>query len=255
MSLEEIINSVKHFTEAEKEILKYILNNKKKITTMSSTTLAEITYTSPATITRLSKKLGCNGFNELKYLISDDIEDTNRSLNYSNSLELLKNDINSTLDFVDKNDLLKVIDLINQSSKVYVYGTSWGERNSLEMFSRNFLALNIHFLNIPSMTEFQWISNSITDQDLVFIVSYSGENEEVLNLAKKFTYKNISVISITPKHENSLAKISYISLYYKVTELVETQSTRNSEHNLFTTLHILLDLIYRCFLDYNHNNK
>ncbi len=45
------------FSESEKEIAKYILNHGEAVLSMSVKELAKHTYTSPATIVRLCKKL------------------------------------------------------------------------------------------------------------------------------------------------------------------------------------------------------
>lgn len=249
MKLNEIINSINYFTDSEKVILEYILNNKEKVIKMSSNNLSEETFTSPATITRLCKKLGFTGFNELKFFINNEINAAQKPIESSDNWTLLKDDIQQTLDFIEKVDFEKINQLIKKSKRIYAFGTSWGERHALELFMRNFLAINVHIVLIPSITEFQWITNEITNEDLVFVVSYSGSNPDLINAVKNFQYKNIPVISITPNMKNTLASLSPIQLYYTVTELNETNATMNFEHNLFTTLHILLDAMYRKYLE------
>lgn len=249
MRLNEIINGINYFTDSEKVILEYILNNMEKVIKMSSNNLSEETFTSPATITRLCKKLGFTGFNELKFFINNEINAGNRIVESSDNWTLLKDDIQQTLDFIEKADFTKVNELIKKSNRIYAFGTSWGERHALELFMRNFLASNVHIVLIPSITEFQWITNEITKDDLVIVVSYSGSNPDLIESVKKFQYKNIPTISITPNKKNTLASLSLIKLYYTATELTETHSTINSEHNLFTTLHILLDAMYRKYLE------
>lgn len=249
MRLNEIINSINYFTDSEKVILEYVLNNMNKVIKMSSNKLSEETFTSPATITRLCKKLGFTGFNELKFFINNEINTGNRPIASYDNWMLLKDDIQQTLEFIEKVDFTKINELIGKSKRIYAFGTSWGERHALELFMRNFLAINVHIVLIPSITEFQWITNEITNEDLVFVVSYSGSNTDLIDAVKHFQYKNIPVISITPDKKNTLANLSLIKLYYTVTELNETNSTINSEHNLFTTLHILLDAMYRKYLE------
>lgn len=249
MRLNEIINSIPYFTDSEKVILEYILNHMEKVIKMSSNHLAEETFTSPATITRLCKKLGFTGFNELKFFINNEIHAQTRTFESSDNWSLLKEDIQDTIDFIETVDFKRINERIDQSNRIYAFGTSWGERHALELLMRNFLAINVYIVLIPSITEFQWITNEITKDDLVFVVSYSGSNPDLIDSVKKFQYKNIPTISITPNKKNTLANLSLINLYYTATELNETNSTINSEHNLFTTLHILLDAIYRKYLE------
>lgn len=250
MRLEKIINNITNFTDSEKKIIEYILNDKCEIIKMSSFRLAEITYTSPATITRLSKKLGCSGFNELKHLINNEIRNDTIIPTGENHFTLLKKDIHDTMNYIEKTDFSEVTKLLKEANRIYTFGTGWGEKHGLDMFMRNFLAINIHNVGVPSITEFKWIANEINKNDLVILISYSGKNKEVIELIKKFRLRDIPVISITPMTDNEVASLSTISLYYAVTELAATKSTMNADHNMFTTLHILLDAIYRVYLNY-----
>lgn len=50
-----------NFTNHEKEVACYILENMDKIPGMSSGELAKVTFTSKATVVRLSQKLGLRG--------------------------------------------------------------------------------------------------------------------------------------------------------------------------------------------------
>ena len=54
------------FSESEKQISRYILNYGEDVLSMSVKQLADKTYTSPATIVRLCKKIGLNGYNDFK---------------------------------------------------------------------------------------------------------------------------------------------------------------------------------------------
>ena len=54
------------FSQSEKQIAKYILNHGEEVLSMSVKELAKETYTSPATIVRLCKKIGLDGYNDFK---------------------------------------------------------------------------------------------------------------------------------------------------------------------------------------------
>ncbi len=61
-----ILNELK-FTDTDDQIIEYIRKNKDKVLSQSIQDTAEQLYTVPNTIVRLSKKLGYNGFSELKF--------------------------------------------------------------------------------------------------------------------------------------------------------------------------------------------
>ena len=55
-----------NFTDLEKGRANYILDHKDYIVDLKIIDLAEITYTSPSTISRLCKKLGKKSYNDLR---------------------------------------------------------------------------------------------------------------------------------------------------------------------------------------------
>ena len=55
-----------HLTIQEKYLVDYIINNQEDILKKNINELAKLSYTSSATISRLCKKLGFNGYKELK---------------------------------------------------------------------------------------------------------------------------------------------------------------------------------------------
>lgn len=64
------------FTHAEVEIAHYILNHGEDVLNLSSKELAKRTYTSPATIVRLCRKLGLEGYNDFKIKYSAELQYT-----------------------------------------------------------------------------------------------------------------------------------------------------------------------------------
>lgn len=55
-----------NFTDLKKGIANYILDHKDYIVDLKIIDLAEITYTSPSTISRFCKKLGKKSYNDLR---------------------------------------------------------------------------------------------------------------------------------------------------------------------------------------------
>ena len=55
-----------NFTNHEKEVARYIRNHMDEILHMSASELAKASFTSKATVVRLSQKLGLSGYQEFK---------------------------------------------------------------------------------------------------------------------------------------------------------------------------------------------
>lgn len=62
------------FSHSEKQIARYILDNGEDVLSMSVKELANKTYTSPATIVRLCRKIGLEGYNDFKIKYSAELQ-------------------------------------------------------------------------------------------------------------------------------------------------------------------------------------
>lgn len=66
------------FTNLEKEVARYVLENLERIPGMSSKELAEASFTSKATVVRLSQKLGLAVYLDFKLKLVEEINQKNR---------------------------------------------------------------------------------------------------------------------------------------------------------------------------------
>lgn len=69
------------FSHNEKEIARYILEKKDRILSRSAAELARDTYTSPAAIIRLCKRIGLSGYQEFKIRFSAELEQQRQLIN------------------------------------------------------------------------------------------------------------------------------------------------------------------------------
>lgn len=247
MRLEERINQNPHYSDTEYKLLEYILSAKSEIVDLNTNQLAKLTFSSPASVTRLSKKLGFSGFNEFKYSLKIEIQ--NQKKTNVESWALLQEDIDKTIKLVSESDFSPINQLILDSENLFVFGTDWGERNAAELFIRNYLTAGIYMISVPSITELRWVTEKINKNDTIIIISYSGENEDIKKISQLIEMKQASLISITPISKNHLSKLTPFNVYYHVTELEKMSQNPTNEYNMFTTLHIVLDAIFRDYID------
>ena len=74
----EKLQEHKNFTAHEKDVAEYILSHLDQISELSAGELAKASYTSKATVVRLSQKLGLNGFQDLKITLTAEINQKKR---------------------------------------------------------------------------------------------------------------------------------------------------------------------------------
>lgn len=244
---ERISNAHSKLTNTDFNVLNYLIAHKEKVQNQSIHDIARNIYVSSASIVRLAKKLGFSGFSEMKYYMKSELEDNSEE--FKSSISLLEQDIQDTLNLISEQNLQPICEQIKHAKRIFCYGTDWGEKNAASYLSRNFLAYNIFMHQFPSITEFLWTLDQIEENDLVIILSFSGNNEELKRLIPLLKVKNVHIFAITPLSGNFLSSEATYRLYYKATQL-EITKTDQTEYNFYSSLNVLIDFLFR----YYHEN-
>lgn len=246
---ERINNAHSKLTETDFTVLNYLISNKHNIQNQSVHEIAEATFTSSASIVRLAQKLDFSGFSEMKYYIKSDLEENSEE--FKNSISLLEQDIQDTLNLISEQNLQPICQKIKSARRVFYYGTDWGEKHAASYLARNFLACNVFIQQLPSITEFLWTLDQIKEDDLVIILSFSGDNDELKRIIPLLKVKNIPIFSITPLSGNFLSSEATYRLYYKATPLAITE-TKQTEYNFYSSLNVLVDFLFRYYYENYH---
>lgn len=211
------------YTENEKLIAKYILENRMDVLNMSAQVLGERTNTSSAAIIRFSKKLGYKGFTQLKVDLArsvdedeldlDNILDTNDTMNtlMKKSFQSNLRTIESTYKLLSEKDLQNAVELIDKAKTIYLFGVG-GSSTICSDFQYKLMRIGKQVLYSKDMHVQLMFTTAATKDDLVIFVSYSGKTKEILTAAKWAKKMEIPSIAITQFTINPLTKLSDISL-------------------------------------------
>ena len=146
MILVPIIEKYSSFTKGEQQIADYILNNPEEALSKTASELASASHTSSAAIVRFSRKIGYDGYSDMKvglakyfsdrqHFEKDMIIQANDS--YENCANKLITQIvevcSSTADHIDYRVLSRVIAAINQASCVYLLGIGSSANVALDL--------------------------------------------------------------------------------------------------------------------------
>ncbi len=225
-------------------LAQYLIDIDEGIEDLTVAKISEELFISIASGTRLAKKLGLSGFNELKFLLIQEkvnnVVESNKydSLTKSKYLDSVNFSLESTANKVSDEIVFKVAELINNKSKINFYAMG-GSYIVLSDFAYKISRLN-KSTTIFNDFHFQNVAASNNDSDTLNIgLSYSGNTKEVLiNLEQ--SKKNGGTTVLITNNEN----IDYDYIDY----LVFIKSTENSKRlysitSRFSSL-LVLDLIY-----------
>ncbi|RKD29496.1 MurR/RpiR family transcriptional regulator [Thermohalobacter berrensis] len=236
---------LKTLNKSEFEVLSYISNNIDKISKMTISDLAKQTFVSTTTVIRLCKKLGYSGFSELKYELKR-IRKEKTKLNSLNYDELIKKhliDVEKTCELINEDTIGRIIELI-ADKKVHFFGKGLSSI-ACEYIINQFLSINLLAINYTS-THIAYLSaDKMNENDVVFVLSLSGETKQSLKVAKIAKSRGATVVSITCMGINSLSKLADINLYVYAQDDETVEFDNKSRATVLILFQIILDTYIR----------
>ena len=266
MKLEKRIELCDSMTPLESEIASYILNNKDAVTKLKIQELADILFISKSAIHRFVKKIGFNGFNDLKVSIAKENADLLENNSYINVnypfqakdnprqiafklLELYEKAIKDTFEYVDLDQIKAVSQLIDSTDVIDVY-THAHNSNIAENFQDKMLTIG-RSVNCPSSFYNQRLTVLASDQKHVAIIlSYSGKATFILPIVKKLYEKGVKVIQIGKAGSNYYSQ--YVTYHLSISDS-ENNRDRMSQFSSHIAMQYIMDVLYGCI--YNVRRK
>lgn len=266
MKLEKRIELCDSMTPLESEIASYILNNKDAVTKLKIQELADILFISKSAIHRFVKKMGFNGFNDLKVSIAKENADLLENNSYINVnypfqakdnprqiafklLELYEKAIKDTFEYVDLDQIKAVSQLIDSADVIDVY-THAHNSNIAENFQDKMLTIG-KSVNCPSSFYNQRLTVLASDQKHVAIIlSYSGKATFILPIVKKLYEKGVKVIQIGKAGSNYYSQ--YVTYHLSISDS-ENNRDRMSQFSSHIAMQYIMDVLYGCI--YNEKRK
>ena len=253
-------------TSTEQGIVNYILTYPEELEKISSRQLAELTYTSPATVVRICQKLGFSGYSEfkIKYLqevnqtpMMDQINRTNpitsedslhRIVNKVAALEITA--IEQTKKGIDLDQLNRVSELLNQATCIDFYAFDNNLHLAKNACSHFLYAGKQAVIHDSSNAQFMQAFASV-EGHVAIIISRTGENPMLYRIATILCEKKIPLLVLTESRHSSLAKISTEHLYlYNVHRFTDMGTI------LFqTSVQYLFDLLFAILFSRNFENS
>ena len=260
------LKQMNKLTSTEQGIVNYILTYPEELEKISSRQLAELTYTSPATVVRICQKLGFSGYSEfkIKYLqevnqtpMIDQINRTNpitsedslhRIVNKVAALEITA--IEQTKKGIDLDQLNRVSELLNQATCIDFYAFDNNLHLAKNACSHFLYAGKQAVIHDSSNAQFMQAFASV-EGHVAIIISRTGENPMLYRIATILCEKKIPLLVLTESRHSSLAKISTEHLYlYNVHRFTDMGTI------LFqTSVQYLFDLLFAILFSRNFENS
>lgn len=256
------------FSNSEKTIVAFILEQKLAIRDMTTKDIASATYTSPSTLVRIAHKMGFNGWNELKdayireeeYLQNHftDIDanypftNTDNIMSIASKIAALKKEsIDDTLSLITHDDLQKAVRMIDRASSVQIFAVSTNLYISRE-FKHNMGRIGKRVDICSTQGELVYSACNCEPDACALVISYSGETPVIRDTVQALKANSIPVIAITNIGDNTIAKLADCVLKICTREKLYSKIAAFSSECSIT---YLLDVLYSCIfaLHYDKN--
>lgn len=212
------------FTKSEQRVIDTIISSPQNIIYASIAELAKHSNVSEPTVMRTCKKLGLNGYQDLKITLARELVNPMQYLNENISPDddtfavtaKVFQSITQTLNFTRENlnipDIEKAADSILNAKKVIILGVGNSHAISLDFQHKLMrLGMNANAYSDPHMATIA--ISFLEPKDVVFCISHSGSSREIVDLAVQASQQNATIISLTNIGISPLSKIADIALH------------------------------------------
>ncbi len=255
MRFEKYINE--HYSclnETDKLIVSFITKYPEKTIQMSISELAANCLVSRSAVFRFTKKIGLDGYNQLKYILRDDqvgkIWDSNK-IGY---LQSTTNAISETIRQFKRIDIDDIYEKFNQAKNIYIYATGWVQKIIADQLQHDFFMVGKNTSVLPAPAdELGVILHKVEPDDVLIIISFNGSNYNLVEHIKQAKIRGIITVSFTSISQNKLAETADYSLYYSIINKKVPYPERDGI--FFTSLFVLNDLLIMGYADYLRRNE
>lgn len=251
LTIKSIYNDL---SDKEKTIADYIIENPVDVGHSSISNLATTLNVADSTIFQFSKKLGFNGFKDLKLAIlvqENDLTAISLHENISkddNELVMAQKVFDSTISSLeDTRSLLKLTDLknavslIGQSNRLFLFGVGGSEITASDAYHK-FLRASISVHHHPDFHIQLMEAALVNSNDCSLFISHTGRSQETIQLAETVKKNGSKIIVITSQETSPLAKLADVVLLSIAEETAfrsEALSSRISQLCIVDALYVI----------------
>ncbi|GGB38204.1 RpiR family transcriptional regulator [Lentibacillus populi] len=222
--LASIRSNYAKFTDKEKKIADYILDNPQNIIHHTINQVSDELDVAESTVFRFCQRIGFKGYQALKIALAAEIvtpmKDIHEKINNGDSIATVSEKVfrsniktlEDTLYILDGHAIEQAVGLILAAEKVEFFGNGGSALVALDAyhkFIRSGLQVNA---NLDSHMQLMSASQ-LTDRDVAVLVSHSGSTKDMLDVLQVLKEKGVKTVSITNFAKSPLTKEADISLY------------------------------------------
>ena len=245
MNIEELVNqNYKHFSESDRAVWAYLSEHRSECANMTIKKMAQKCCVSHSAVMRFAQRLGFHGFAELKLYLKIDEQKMTTHDELAQVCTLYQNVMHS----ICEKNCDPLFDAFEQAKEHYIFGEGMVQASIKKEFKRIFMSAGHMLYDVPSGQEVYKLIPIIRSDDFCILISVSGENKKIIEIAKKLQVRGVTLMSITKNHENTLSHLCNFCLYIDEGNYLETPI--HWKYESVTSYFILIDILFFKYLEY-----
>ena len=267
----EMLKQDELFTNTELDIVRFIRNDITRIPDLTIGDLADLTYSSNATIIRVCKKMGCKGFSDFKMKLTKEAESqkyVKLSIDFTQPFSVYETTLDvmnsmgalykETIDVINANidvaELNEIIETIYSAKRIYIYGIG-DTMATIKAFINKLIKLNFYAICATELHEEMTVTQTITEDDCVILCSYRGTSFDTASYLPTLIRSKAKVIGITSGKNSKVARVSHHTILVPDLEERNKIGTFYSQLGLNYILNLFYSLLYIKIAKDNKNFK
>ncbi|MBS4213707.1 MULTISPECIES: MurR/RpiR family transcriptional regulator [Neobacillus] len=213
------------FTNTEKKVADYVLENIKDVIYMSITDLADACDVGESSVFRFCKTMNLKGYQEFKIALAHSISQGEETPQISGQItmqdtigelasKILTTNVSAltdTFNLINEGDISTAIDYIIAADRVHFFGVGASLMTAMEAKNKFMRVTNKTECSID--THLQIMSAALmTDKDVAVLISYSGSTKDTIEVARVVKERGAKIIAITRFAKSPLTSYADITL-------------------------------------------
>ncbi|MGL5655629.1 MAG: MurR/RpiR family transcriptional regulator [Fusobacteriaceae bacterium] len=203
-----------NFTKSEIKIMEFMLKNPKFILHNSIGEISNVIGVSDATITRFSRTIGFKGFNELKFVLEQELQrieieesDLNNNLILDKLLTNYTQILQKMVNLLKESNIDKLLTLLKTSKRIKIYGVGSSGYFAEEIYFR-LSKLGFDVRAITESHEMKIDANFSKNNDLIIGVSLSGLTNVIIESMALAKANGAKTVSLTNYPDSKISEVS-----------------------------------------------
>ena len=223
-ALAAVRGSYRQFSDKEKKIADFILNDPRNIIHLTINQIADELGLAESTVFRFCQRIGFKGFQAFKISLAAEVvaplKDIHEKIEEGDSVQSVTEKVfrsniktlEDTLQIADEEALEKAVKTILNARKIEFFGNGGSAIVAMDGYHK-FIRLGLHVtVNLDSHMQLMSASQLGPD-DIAIVISHSGSTTDVLDVLRVLKEKNVTIICLTNFAKSPLSKDADIALY------------------------------------------